>query len=228
MISNGIPTEHYARPRIPRTEWRAKEGFRDEDVLFVCVARFAPQKNHALLLRAFAEGLASDPSAHLVLIGEGLLQGRLENQAKNLGLAHRIHFLGLRTDIPDVLGAADVFVLSSDFEGNPLSVMEAMSSGLPIVSTAAGGVPDLFECGKEGLIVKPGDVQGLSGAMAYLLGNRGVRRALGSSAAQRARGRFDVSQMVQAYEALYEDLVGHSHRLDKKHTPKFPIPVANQ
>jgi glycosyltransferase involved in cell wall biosynthesis len=216
VISNGIPTEYYARPQTPRNEWRAREGFRDDDVLFLCVARFAPQKNHALLLKAFAEGPAPDPTAHLILVGEGMLKEQLQDQAKNLGLARRVHFLGLRTDIPDVLGATDVFVLSSDYEGNPLSVMEAMASGLPIVSTAAGGVPDLIENKKEGLVVQRGDVLGLSNSMVYLLGHPELRRSLGLAGAQRARERFDVSAMVKAYEGLYGDLVDHSHRLDGK------------
>ena len=212
VISNGIPTDRYARPQISRKEWRAREGFGDDDVLFVCVARFAPQKNHALLLKAFAQGPASDPNAHLVLVGEGVLRQQLEGQAKSLGLSRQVHFLGLRTDIPDVLGAMDVFVLSSDYEGNPLSVMEAMASGLPIVSTAAGGVPDLFENGKEDFLVQPGDVQGLSLSMISLLRNRELRQALGRAAARRARERFDVSTMVQAHEALYESLVDQAYR----------------
>jgi glycosyltransferase involved in cell wall biosynthesis len=212
VISNGIPTDRYARPQIPREEWRAREGFGDKDVLFVCVARFAPQKNHALLLKAFAQGPASDPNAHLVLVGEGALREQLEQQAKNLGLASQAHFLGLRTDIPDVLAAMDAFVLSSDYEGNPLSVMEAMASGLPIVSTAAGGVRDLFESGKEGLIVQPGDVQGLANSMTSLLRNSEARRSLGMTAARHARENYDVSRMVQAYEGLYENLIHQSHR----------------
>src|SRR5690348_14902442 len=152
VIPNGIPTNRYSRPQSTRSEWRAKEGFRDDHILFVCVARFAAQKNHALLLKAFAQGPASDPNAHLVLVGEGDLQEQLEEQAKNLGLSGKVHFLGLRSDISDVLNAMDVFVLSSDWEGNPLSVMEAMASGLPVVSTAVGGVPDLLANGKEGFL----------------------------------------------------------------------------
>src|SRR5260221_9169556 len=105
VISNGIPTNCYASPQTPRREWRAKEGFADDDVLFVCVARFGPQKNHALLLKAFAQGPASDPKAHLLLAGEGVLQEQVEEKVKNLGLTRQVHFLGLRTDIPDVLGA---------------------------------------------------------------------------------------------------------------------------
>jgi len=216
VISNGIPTDRYSRPQIPRKEWRAREGFRENDVLFVCVARFGPQKNHSLLLKAFHQGPASDPNAHLVLVGEGALREQLEEQAKKLGLSGQVHFLGLRTDIPEVLGAMDVFGLSSDFEGNPLSVMEAMASGLPIVSTAVGGVPGLFENGREGLMLQPGDVQGLSDSMSLLLGNRELRRSLGMAAARRARKNFDVTTMIQAYQGVYENLVAHSRRLDGK------------
>jgi glycosyltransferase involved in cell wall biosynthesis len=212
VIPNGIPTDRYARPQTTRKDWRAREGFDDDDVLFVCVARFAPQKNHALLLKAFAQGPASDPSAHLVLVGEGSLRAQLEETVKNLGLVDQVHLLGLRADIPDVLGAMDVFALGSDYEGNPLSVMEGMASGLPIVSTAAGGVSTLFENGKEGLMVQPGDVQGLSFSMISLLRNRELRQALGRAAARRAREQFDVSTMVQAHEALYESLVNQAHR----------------
>ncbi len=214
VIANGIPTDGYEKPQIPRKEWRAREGFAENDVLYVCVARFSPQKNHALLLNAFARGPASDPNAHLVLVGEGILQKSLETQAKSLGIHRQAHFLGLRTEIPDVLGAMDVFVLSSDYEGNPLSVMEAMAAGLPIVSTAAGGVPNLLENGKEGLIVPPGDVDGLSSAMTFLLGNRELRQFLGGAAARRAKEKFDVSKMVQAYEELYESLVNQAHGLN--------------
>ena len=211
VIWNCVPVNLYAFPQTPRGRWRAREGFRADDVLFVCVARLAPQKNHALLLKAFAQGPASDPKAHLVLVGEGALRGQLEEQAQNLGLAGQIHFLGLRTDISDVLGAMDVFVLSSDYEGTPLSVVEAMASGLPIVSTASGGVPELFDGGKEGFIVQPGDDSGLSDAMALLLRDREARQSFGVAAARRARENFDVSVMVRAYEEVYENLIGRLH-----------------
>lgn len=211
VIANGIPTDLYACPRTPRTEWRAREGFGGDDVLFVCVARFAPQKNHALLLKAFAQGPSSEPNAHLVLVGEGALQGQVEQQAKNLGLSRQVHFLGLRKDIPDVLGAMDVFVLSSDYEGSPLSVIEAMASGLPIASTAAGGVPELFDHGKEGFLVQPGDAKGLSDAMELLLRDLEARKLLGIAGARRAKKEFDISAMVRTYEELYENLMARVH-----------------
>ncbi len=210
VISNCIPADLYANPRTPRLEWRAKEGFKNNDVLFVCVARFAPQKNHALLLESFAQGPASDPRAHLVLVGEGGLLAELDEQARKLNLAGKVHFLGLRNDIPDVLGAMDVFVLSSDYEGNPLSVLEAMASGLPIVSTAAGGVPNLFETGKEGLLVAVGDLQGLAKSMNALLEDQTARESMGAAAASRARKKYDLANMIRAYEEVYEDLLAQS------------------
>jgi glycosyltransferase involved in cell wall biosynthesis len=212
VIANCIPTRCYAHPKTSREEWRAREGFREDDVLFVCVARFAAQKNHALLLKAFAEGPAGDLRAHLVLIGDGVLRSELESQARSLGVSARVHFLGVRADVPDALGAMDVFVLSSDYEGNPLSVMEAMASGLPIVSTAAGGVPDLYESGKQGILVPPGDVQGLSNAMTFLLQNRETRKSLGFAGARRARNKFDVATMVQEYAEVYEQLLEQDRR----------------
>lgn len=217
VIPNGIPTGEYARPRISRNEWRAKQGFADSSVLFVCVARFAEQKNHALLLNAFAEGPAADPNAHLVLVGDGPLRSRLEAQARQLGVANKTHFLGLRTDIPETLGAMDVFVLSSDWEGNPLSVMEAMAAGLPIVSTAVGGVPALVSNGKEGFLEKQGDTRGFANSMSALLKSPETRHSMGAAAARRARENFDLSVMVQQYEDLYErlydNLMNHSRPL---------------
>ena len=217
VVWNCIPTDLYASPQIPRDVWRAKQGFSEQDVLFVCVARFAPQKNHELLVTAFAKGPASDPRAHLVLAGQGVLRAPLQVRVNQLGLTSRVHFLGLRTDIPDVLGAADIFALSSDYEGNPLSVIEAMAAGLPTVSTAVGGVPELLQNGKEGFIVQPGHPEELSEAMMILLGDPHLRRRMGAAAAARAKEKFDVSAMVRAYEELYDEIEtpsrtwGHFH-----------------
>lgn len=206
VVWNCIPTELYASPQTPREVWRSRQGFSAEDILLVCVARFAPQKNHDLLISAFAKGPASHPKAHLVLAGQGALRAQLQVRVNELGLTNRVHFLGLRTDIPDVLGAADIFALSSDYEGNPLSVIEAMAAGLPIVSTAAGGVPELLQNGKEGFIVQPGRADQLSEAMMTLVNDADLRRRMGAAAAVRAKEKFDVPAMVRAYEDLYAEI----------------------
>ena len=206
VIANCIPTSTYASPGVSRRQWRAQEGFAEDDVLFVCVARFARQKNHALLVKAFAQVCARHPNARLLLVGDGVLRNDLETQVNGLGLASRVRFLGLRTDIPEVLAACDVFALSSEFEGNPLSVLEAMAAGLPTVSTAVGGVPSLLENGTSGILVHSGDAEGFSKAMESLLLNGNLRQSMGVAAARRARERFDVANMVRAYEAVYESL----------------------
>ncbi len=215
VVLNCVPTDVYARPETPRTTWRAKHGFLEDDILIVCVARFAAQKNHALLLNAFSNGPAAHPKAHLVLAGEGVLRAELQQRVNELGLTNRVHFLGLRHDIPDVLGASDIFALSSDWEGNPLSVIEAMAAGLPIVSTAVGGVPELLQNGKQGFIVEPGHAEQIAEALMTLLDDATLRHEMGTAASARAKEKFDVSAMVKAYEELYSEVSGGSGAWDQ-------------
>jgi glycosyltransferase involved in cell wall biosynthesis len=132
---------HYAGAAANRDRWRAQNGFSAADLLFVCVARLYVQKNHKTLVEAFASGLATVAGAKLLLAGDGHLRNEVEAQVQALGLANRVHFLGRRDDIPELLAACDIFSLASLWEGNPLSVMEAMAAGLPCVVTAVGGVP---------------------------------------------------------------------------------------
>ena len=208
LIPNGIPVDTFRAPSIDRGNWRKKEGFAPTDVLFVCVAGLRPQKNPALLLEAFHRGPASDPRARLLFAGRGALKPELERRIGALGLQARVHLLGLRSDVPAMLNAADVFVLSSDYEGNPLAVLEAMAAGLPVISTAVGGVPELVE-GGCGLLVPPGDAQALSKAMSCMLENAETRITMGKASAARALERFDLKVMTKAYEDLYGELVAN-------------------
>ena len=219
LIPNGIPVETYREPSIDREEWRSREGFAPTDVLFVCVAWLRLQKNPALLVEAFRRGPASDPRAHLLLAGvadlqSAGLQAELERRIVASGLRERVHLLGMRSDVPELLNAADVFVLSSDYEGNPLAVMEAMSAGKPVISTAVGGVPELVE-GGCGLLVPPRDAQALSEAMRSMLESPEARRSIGEAAARRAGERFGLRTMTGAYEELYEDLLARDRSRSK-------------
>ena len=134
------------------------------------------------------------------------MRSELERQIGASGLQGRVHLLGTRADVPEILNAADVFVLSSDYEGNPLSVMEAMAAGKPMICTAVGGVPELVEDGC-GLLVPPRDAQALSKAMSHVLENPSARKSMGERSARRAVERFDLRAMTEAYEALYKKLV---------------------
>ncbi len=218
LIPNGIQVDTFRGPSIDRERWRNKEGFAPTDVLFVCVAGLRPQKNPALLLEAFHRGPASDPRAHLLFVGRGALKSELERQIGASGLQERVHLLGLRSDIAEILNAADVFVLSSDYEGNPLVVLEAMAAGKPMISTAVGGVPELVE-GGCGLLVPSGDAQALSKAMRYMLESPKARKSMGEASARRAVERFDLRVMTEAYENLYKTGIaknGYDGKADKR------------
>jgi glycosyltransferase involved in cell wall biosynthesis len=207
VIPNGIPIDDYQCPSTPRPVWRREQGFQEEDVLFVCAARLEKQKNHAMLLEAFARGPATSRTAHLLLAGDGERRLALEEQARQLGIQGKVRFLGLRADICEVLAAADIFVLASHSEGNPLSLMEAMAAGLPVVATAVGGVPELIADRASGLLVTPGNVDGLVAAMLKLLQDEETRWMMAAAAAHYAKEAFSASRMAQGYMELYERLL---------------------
>lgn len=143
--------------------------------------------------------------AHLLLAGEGELRPSLERLARQLGAADRTRFLGVRVDVAELLASADVFVLASLWEGNPLVVMEAMSAGKPVVATAVGCLPELVPA-SAGELVAPGDDAALARAMARLAGDPGRASAQGAAAQRTARERFDEAVMVAAYERLYAEV----------------------
>ena len=214
-IANGIPLASYRNPAVSRADWRANEGLAEDDVVFVTVGRLVAHKNHALLLDAFRTVAREAGRARCLIVGEeasATLRSELDARARALGIESQVRFTGPRHDIPDLLGAADVFVLSSEFEGNPLTVMEAMAAGKPVVSTAVGGVPQLVEDGVSGLLVQPGDATALAGAMLRLVDSPTEREAMGLAASQRATERFDVDEMARAYERLYESLIDRPDR----------------
>jgi glycosyltransferase involved in cell wall biosynthesis len=207
VIPNGIPVGDYQHPVASRMVWRTEHGLSEEDVVFVCVARLEKQKNHAMLLEAFARALSVEPRAHLLLVGDGGCRKALERRACELRLGGKVRFLGQRADVPQILGAADIFVLASHNEGNPLALMEAMATGLPVVATAVGGVPELIVDQKSGLLVTPGDCDGLASAMLRLFRNADMRRTMAVCSAEQAFQAFSASRMARAYMDVYERIV---------------------
>jgi glycosyltransferase involved in cell wall biosynthesis len=130
----------------------------------------------------------------------------IEQEVRQFGIETRVHLLGNRTDVPEILGASDVFALASDWEGNPLSVMEAMAAGKPVVATAVGGVPDLVEDGWTGSLAPRGDADALAGAITGMIERPEYRLAMGLQGAEKALEHFDVSSMSHSYERLYDQL----------------------
>jgi glycosyltransferase involved in cell wall biosynthesis len=206
LIPNGIPTDEYAPDPDKRTQWRQTHGIEPHATVLVHVGRFAPPKNHALLVQAFAQ-VRADAPLYLLLVGGGELESAVREQVAGVGLQERVRFLGIRADVADILRASDVFVLSSRWEGNPMSVMEAMAAGLPVVSTAVGGVPELVREGETGLLVPSEDAGALAQALQALVDDPAQRQAMGDAARQRAVARFDIRHTVRRYEQLYEKLL---------------------
>lgn len=212
IIPNGIPVEEYAPDPRRRLLWRQHHQIEQEAIVFVSVGRLVPLKNHALLLRAFAK-VQSPQRLYLLLVGEGELEDTLRQQICQLNLQDRVRLLGVRADIPDILNASDVFVLSSKWEGNPMSVQEAMASGLPVVSTAVGGVPELVQDEVSGFLVPSEDESALANALQRLANTPNLRQQMGASALSYAKTHFDIQQTVRLYEKLYQHIL-HGKSLD--------------
>ena len=171
---------------------------------FISVGRLAAVKNYALLLRGFAPLVARFPGTTLTLVGDGPERAALEKLAADCGIGASVRFLGFRSDIDELLAQADVFVLSSLSEGIPMSILEAMKSGLSVVATRVGGVPATVIDGETGLLVASEDEPALTAALATLLANPARASAMGMAGHARALARFSVDAMVAAYEAVYQ------------------------
>jgi glycosyltransferase involved in cell wall biosynthesis len=211
LIPNGIPTDEYAPDSDTRAQWRQAHGIEPRATVLTHIGRFAVQKNHALLVEAFAQ-VRSNAPLYLLLVGGGELENAVREQVAGLGLQERVRFLGIRADVAEILNASDVFVLSSLWEGNPMSVMEAMAAGLPVVSTAVGGVPELVREGETGLLVPSEDAAALAQAMQALVDDPVRRQAMGAAARQHAVAHFDIRHTARGYEQLYETLLRRHKR----------------
>ena len=178
------------------------------DRLLVAVGNLYPVKGHRHLIDAVALLAARHPALHVAIAGRGALEGDLRAAARDRGLADRVHLIGLRSDVPAVLAAADVFVLPSLSEGLPLALLEAMFAGRPIVASAVGEVSAALAHGVAGVLVPPGDPQALAAALDGVLSDPQRAGELGRAAVRRAAAEYDISRMVRRYVDLYEEALG--------------------
>ena len=164
------------------------------DVLSViCVARLSPEKRHTVLLKAVRRLANTGLEFRVLLVGDGPLRAVLQKQAKDLRLDAFVRFLGMRDDVADLLRSADIFVLPSATEGLPMTVIEAMAAGLPVVVTTVGGVPELVEDGETGLLIPPDCAEPLAEALGRLLKDAELRCHMGKAARRVAVERFELS-----------------------------------
>jgi glycosyltransferase involved in cell wall biosynthesis len=197
IVPNGIPLRTGTRDRV-RHELLLAPG----ELLIVAVGNLYPVKGHAVLLNALST-LRDQTDWRLAIAGRGEEEGPLRALAADARIADRIHILGFRDDIPDILAAGDIFAMPSLSEGLPLALVEAMSFGLPVVVSRVGGVPEVVTNDVDALLVPPSDVGALGGALRTLLEDHALRRRLGEAARTRARRDYGISTMADRYERLY-------------------------
>ena len=198
-IRNGIAAPE---PRLSRPRVRSELGLADDDLVVMTVARFTPQKGHARLLAAAAQIMVRRTDIRLLLVGDGPEREAMERLAEELGIAASVRFLGERTDVADLMGAADLFVLASLFEGLPLVVLEAMASGLPVVASRIGGTAEALGSDYPWL-VGGDDETALANAIGSALEDTSARRKLGKRNRQRFEAEFKAERMAAETAALY-------------------------
>jgi glycosyltransferase involved in cell wall biosynthesis len=174
----------------------------------ISVGRLRPPKDYVTLVRALA-ALAGD-SFHAQLVGDGPDRPALEAELAACGLNGEVELTGERGDVPELLAGSDALVLSSRSEGLPLSVLEAMAIGLPVVASAVGGIPELVTDGETGFLVAPGDPDALADRLSRLIADPELRRRMGDAGRLRVRERFDLPAMQRAHVELYERLLAGS------------------
>lgn len=204
VVHSGIDPARFKTSPIPRHELDIPE-----DVpLLGNVAALVGHKDHATLLSAMAHVLQRSPRAHLVIAGEGDLRPKLEAQIESLGLKSLVRLLGYRTDVPRILRALDVFVMSSKLEGLGTSVLDAMACGIPVVATAGGGIPEMVVHEKTGLLCPPEAPEALATAIIRILDDQALATELAANAKQMVDAEFTVDRMVEGNLAAYRRLLG--------------------
>jgi glycosyltransferase involved in cell wall biosynthesis len=194
------------RPRRGPVPFRDEAGAGPDDVLALFVGRFAAIKRLDVLLEAVGCARRQGAPLRLALVGDGEQRPELEALARAEGIAEHVHFAGYREDLVPLITAADVAVLASDNEGTPVSLIQAAAGGLPLVSTAVGGVAEVVREG-TGLLTPAGDAEALGGALAALAGDAARRGSLGAAAREQVAARYADSRLAADVDALYGELL---------------------
>jgi len=194
VIPNGVRLDRFVLPRSPV---RGR---------ILMIGRLAPPKRPDLALRALAAVRTRVPEAELHVVGDGPLRGSAERLAGELGLGESVRFLGHREDVPELLAHAECALLASDYEGCPLSVVEAMAASVPVVATAAGGTAELVTPGRTGTLAPRGDADALAAALEDVLADPARAAELGAEGRRNAEADLSLERMVERLVGLYDEL----------------------
>jgi glycosyltransferase involved in cell wall biosynthesis len=205
VIPNGVDTAKYA-PLRDAVAVRRELGIDDDAPVVGIVAALRPEKNHELFLELGRRVLRQLPNARFLVVGDGLCRSDLERRAAEMGLGSSVLFLGSRNDVPRLLAAMDVFALTSHNEANPISILEAMSVGVPVVATDVGSIHEAVSEGESGYLVPAGDSALLTDRVIGLLTDEPRRRVIGAAAREAVIDHWSIDAMVSGYEQLIESI----------------------
>jgi glycosyltransferase involved in cell wall biosynthesis len=214
LVNYGIDQRKFSPLAVVR-DVRAELGIGAGKVLVLFIARFTLQKQPLAVIRAFANALPQVPDMHLLMVGDGELKVEAVDLAREKGLEAHISFLSFRQDVPDVLRAADIYVLPSLWEGLPIGLLEAMAMGKAVIATGVDGTVEVLENGVNGVVIPTeGLVDVLSDALAALGNDGEKRKRFEEKVVETINERFNVTTMTGAIEGIYKDVLdGRSQRL---------------
>jgi glycosyltransferase involved in cell wall biosynthesis len=207
LIENAIDTVEFSR-RLPVEEAKAQLGLHSGRFVIGSVGRLSAEKGYDVLIRAVDQLIRAGLNIELLIAGEGDEKSRLETLISELGLGQFVRLLGYRADTRELYEALDLYVLSSYREGLPNVLLEAMALEVPVVATRIAGVPRLVRHQETGLLVEPGDVEGLAAAITHLFENPSDRARLAASGRQRVERDYSFAVRMDRIRSLYDELLG--------------------
>jgi glycosyltransferase involved in cell wall biosynthesis len=205
VIPNGVDVARFAQPH-DRAAIRQSLGLPADAPVAGIVAALRPEKDHALFLEVAARVRQRVADARFLIVGDGPERATLETIAAQRKLTDAVHFLGTRADIPQLLAALDVFVLTSRMEANPVSILEAMAAGKPVVAPRVGSIAESVEEGATGFLTAQGNAAEAADRVASLLADRSLAERMGRAGQARVRARWSLEAMVEGYEALIAEI----------------------
>jgi glycosyltransferase involved in cell wall biosynthesis len=212
VIYNGVDHTLFDPQKFDSHTVRARLGLDDGDRVFGIVAALRPEKAHTVLLDATRLVVDKLPEAKLVIVGDGPERANIERHISSLGISRSVLMTGARSDIPPLLSAFDVAVLCSYTEAFPISVLEYMAAGKPVVATRVGGMEEVTQEGETAFLVPPGAAPELADSILQLLTDDEAARRMGRAGRARAMDQFGIDKMMKARERLYQDLLSRRGR----------------
>ena len=227
IVRAGIDPSLYVAPPGAREGLRAAIGAAPEDVVVGSIANFKPQKGPLDFVEAARLARLRDRRLRFVFAGDGELRAAVERAIAGADLGGAVHLLGWRDDVPELLAAMDIFLLTSLFEGLPRVVLQAMAASVPVVATDTGGVSEVVVDGETGLLVPPGNPAAAAEAIVALAHDAETRRKFAAAARYRLGDEFDIRRMVRDLEDLYDEVLARTPREEASATSASHLGVAS-